>query len=218
MPDYQVRVWTYEDALQSGIPYVKEALSVRKWAFAADVIRLYALYTEGGVYLDSDLFVKKDMTPLFQNDFVSAIESWPKVFDPAAVDGNGCRREGFQRVRGLSIQAAFLASPKEHPFVRILLDYYRNRHFIRPNGSYDMDLIAPDHYAFIAESFGFRYIDRTQHLDGITIYSSRYIAGGLELDSPEAYGIHGCCNSWKHDSWIYRLLRLVKRFVLRLFR
>ena len=31
----------------------------KKWAFAADVVRFYAVYTEGGIYMDSDIFIKK---------------------------------------------------------------------------------------------------------------------------------------------------------------
>lgn len=50
LPDYTVRVWTYEDAKAIGCKYIDQALSVRKWAFAADVVRFYAVYKEGGVY------------------------------------------------------------------------------------------------------------------------------------------------------------------------
>lgn len=59
LPDYTIRLWTYADALAIGCDYVSEALSVKKWAFAADVIRFYAIYKEGGIYMDSDMFLKK---------------------------------------------------------------------------------------------------------------------------------------------------------------
>lgn len=55
----QIRLWTYADALAIGCDYVSEALSVKKWAFAADVIRFYAIYKEGGIYMDSDMLLKK---------------------------------------------------------------------------------------------------------------------------------------------------------------
>ena len=57
LPDYKVRVWTYEDAKAIGCKYIDQALSVRKWAFAADVVRFYAVYKEGGVYMDSDIYL-----------------------------------------------------------------------------------------------------------------------------------------------------------------
>lgn len=58
LPDYTIRLWTYADALAIGCDYVSEALSVKKWAFAADVIRFYAIYKEGGIYMDSDMLLK----------------------------------------------------------------------------------------------------------------------------------------------------------------
>lgn len=65
LPDYTVRVWTYEDAKAIGCKYIDQALSVRKWAFAADVVRFYAVYKEGGVYMDSDIYLRKRLTGLF---------------------------------------------------------------------------------------------------------------------------------------------------------
>lgn len=57
LPDFEIKIWTKEMALETNILYVKEAISVRKWAFAADVIRLWAVYHEGGVYMDSDIYI-----------------------------------------------------------------------------------------------------------------------------------------------------------------
>ena len=55
MPDYEIKLWSMETFDVSSAPvYVQEAVKARKWAFAADYIRMYALYTEGGIYLDSD--------------------------------------------------------------------------------------------------------------------------------------------------------------------
>lgn len=42
----------YKDA-----PYVRECLEAKKWAKAADYLRIYYLYNYGGVYLDSDVTV-----------------------------------------------------------------------------------------------------------------------------------------------------------------
>ena len=47
MPDYEIKLWITENFDVSSVPYVKEAFDSRKWAFAADYIRLSSLYTEG---------------------------------------------------------------------------------------------------------------------------------------------------------------------------
>ena len=60
VPDYEIKLWNTENFDMSKAPvYVREAFEQRKWAFAADYIRMYALYTEGGIYLDSDVKVLK---------------------------------------------------------------------------------------------------------------------------------------------------------------
>ena len=59
LPDYEIRHWTYADAQAINCQYINEALAVKKWAFAADAVRFYALYMEGGVYMDSDILIKK---------------------------------------------------------------------------------------------------------------------------------------------------------------
>ena len=48
MPDYVVKVWDYAAAKSIGCAFIDEALEARKWAFAADVVRFYAVYKEGG--------------------------------------------------------------------------------------------------------------------------------------------------------------------------
>lgn len=68
LPDYKIKCWTTKNFDINSVQYVKEAFDQRKWAFCADYIRAYALYTEGGIYLDSDVEVLKSF-----NDFYSII-------------------------------------------------------------------------------------------------------------------------------------------------
>ena len=55
LPDFEVRLWDYDAAKAIGIPFIDEALANRKWAFAADVVRFYAVWKEGGVYMSAGL-------------------------------------------------------------------------------------------------------------------------------------------------------------------
>ena len=70
LPDYKIKLWDMNSFDVNSIDFVREAVSVKKWAFAADYIRLYALYREGGIYLDSDVLVKKFLRPADQSDAV----------------------------------------------------------------------------------------------------------------------------------------------------
>lgn len=63
-------------ALATGFDFVKEAISAKMWAFAADVIRLYAVYHDGGVYMDSDIYVRKRFDDFLEKMcFLSRISS-----------------------------------------------------------------------------------------------------------------------------------------------
>lgn len=45
--------------------YVEQAYDAKKWAFVSDVARLWALYELGGIYLDTDVLVYRDLRELF---------------------------------------------------------------------------------------------------------------------------------------------------------
>ena len=54
LPDYEIIKWDLTKfPLEKNI-WVRQAYERKKYAFAADYIRIYALVTEGGIYLDSD--------------------------------------------------------------------------------------------------------------------------------------------------------------------
>ena len=52
LPDYEIRIWDTKRFNIDSLLWTRQAFDVKKYAFAADYIRLYALYTEGGIYLE----------------------------------------------------------------------------------------------------------------------------------------------------------------------
>ena len=57
LPDYEFIHWNFDKFDKSSSRWVSEAFDNKKYAFAADYIRLYALYHYGGIYLDMDVDV-----------------------------------------------------------------------------------------------------------------------------------------------------------------
>lgn len=53
IPDYEFVKWDFTKFDKSSSAWVSEAFDNRKYAFACDYIRLYAVYNYGGIYLDS---------------------------------------------------------------------------------------------------------------------------------------------------------------------
>ena len=65
-PDYQIVEWNEDNFDVNSCDYVKEAYGAKKWAFVSDYVRLYALYTMGGVYMDTDVEVVKPLDGLLK--------------------------------------------------------------------------------------------------------------------------------------------------------
>lgn len=217
LPDFSIKIWTSEMAEATKIPFVLEALKVKKWAFAADVIRLYALYTEGGIYMDSDILVKRRFDSFMDKRLVMFQEYHNHLVDripKGQLDKMGRNLYLGKNVCGIGIQAAFFMSEKGHPFLKELLDYYLDRHFIRENNSYDINLIAPDIYAMKAEKHGYRYVNEEQNLgNGMLIYPSSFVAGGLYENSKNAFAVHCILHSWYEDSFWGKIKKVLRRFV-----
>ena len=54
LPNYRIKRWTLDSSNVNELDWTHEALQEKAWAFLTDYVRLYALYSEGGIYLDTD--------------------------------------------------------------------------------------------------------------------------------------------------------------------
>lgn len=114
LPDYELKEWNEENFDITSNQYVKEAYEARKFAFVTDYVRLYALYHEGGVYMDTDVEVLKTYTPFLHHEAFSGFET----------DGN--------------VPTGMMAAEKGSVWAKELLDGYSDRKFILEDGSFDM--------------------------------------------------------------------------------
>ena len=84
-PDYEIKLWNEKNFdIEKSCDYVKEAYKNKKFAFVADYIRMFALYSEGGIYMDTDVELLKPFDDLLQYDFFSSFENMVMV-NPAIV-------------------------------------------------------------------------------------------------------------------------------------
>ncbi len=74
-PDFEFRCWTEKDIDLKKYPLVQKAINEHRWALAADIIRMYAIYTEGGFYLDTDVELLAPLHDLLQYEGVACWES-----------------------------------------------------------------------------------------------------------------------------------------------
>jgi hypothetical protein len=66
MPDYEIMEWN-ESNSPMGSAYVRTARENRLWTKISNFVRLYAVYKEGGIYLDVDVEVVKRFDDLLEN-------------------------------------------------------------------------------------------------------------------------------------------------------
>lgn len=114
LPDYEIKEWNEDNFDITQNQYVREAYEARKFAFVTDYVRLYALYHEGGVYMDAD---------------VEAIGNFDKFLHHHAF--SGFENDNY-------VPTGMMAAEKGSIWAKELLDEYDHRTFIKEDGSYDL--------------------------------------------------------------------------------
>lgn len=106
LKDYELVLWNFDRFPKGKNIWVDEAYNYHKYAFAADYIRLYALYNYGGIYLDTDVEILKSFDSLLQLPYFIGKEQ-----------------------SGSGIEAAIIGAEAGTLWLKDCLDYYENRHF-----------------------------------------------------------------------------------------
>jgi hypothetical protein len=206
MPGYEIICWDRQRFDVHSVQFVEDACAARKWAFAADYIRLYALYTEGGIYLDSDVRVFRPFDQFLCHAAFSGIEhhagmkSWMK---------NERFATGYN-----AIQAAIIGAEKGNGWIKTCMEYYRKTTFkLKNNGEVAVE-ISPDVLAQCAAGYGFRYnapADELQELkENIVIYPQKVFATAYTGATMRSHALHLCDGSWykqtgKRELWLAKL-------------
>lgn len=113
-PDYEIREWNEENFDIMICNYVKEAYENKKWAFVSDYARLYVLYKFGGVYMDTDVELIRNLDYFLNHNAFAGYES--KTI----------------------IASSLIGSEASDEWIKYLLSYYDNKNFIHLDGSLDI--------------------------------------------------------------------------------
>ncbi len=187
LPDYEFMLWDMNRFDIHSVPWVEQACAVKKWAFAADYIRLYALYNYGGIYLDSDVEVLKPFDNLLELPYFFGREHYFDMIDASN-----------------TIEAATMGCEKGNPVIKDCLDYYSGRNFVKPNGEMDM-LILPYAMALVFAKYKLKDIRSAKEFDPdlgeISLLPMDYFSPKntrtLEVDATEnTYSVHHFNGSW----------------------
>ena len=218
-PDYELKLWNEDNFDVTSVPFVKQAYDAKKWAFVADYVRMYALYHDGGICLDSDEYVLKNFDDLLDHRVVSCHEYYPGMFaehrkdiDPKTNLGKG--DEPWINNAGLSLCANPLMAEPHHPFIKECLDYYNTHDFLyQPGNGQDREQVIGCLITKIGIKYGYKYnINVHDMKEGIKVLGPEaFILNSLFFDNKRSYVVHMALNSWKErinqNSWSKKLLR-----------
>lgn len=191
MPDYEYKLWNEDNFDVNSAPYAKEACEAKKYAFVSDYVRLYALFTEGGVYLDTDVEVLKPLDDLLKH----------RAF------------AGFEGSKYLPLGTCVMASESDGKWVSEQLGFYENRHFIIDN---KLDLTTNVQFitAKMCEN-GFVQNGKEQDYKDLHVFPVEYFSPrrttGEYFRTENTYCDHKGLGSWTETQkgWKRRVLKLL---------
>lgn len=191
-PDYTIMQWDESNYDITKNPYMQQAYNAKKWGFVPDFARLDIVYQHGGIYLDTDVELIKNLDDLLDNKAFMGFEDGKNV-NP----GSG------------------IAAEKHHPALKQLMGIYNNLMFLKEDGSYDMTPSPVMNTEFLLKH-GLKQNNQKQVVAGITIYPTEYFCpkdfftGKLHV-TDSTYSIHWFNASWQGPR--QKILLKIRRIV-----
>lgn len=191
MPDWEIKEWNESNLDVNVCDYCKEAYKSHRYAFAADVLRFYILYNEGGLYFDTDVKLLKSIEPL-----VEEYEAFT----------------GYEYARVAPGLVLYARHRNNKIFAEMLDQYYHNHYLI--DGKENKKVVG-EYLSEILEKYGFKYEDIFQQCNNFTVFPSTYFCptdafGNMINFSENTYSIHLFAASWMPIN--KRIIRAIKKF------
>ena len=189
LPDYEIWLWDTKRFDINSTLWTKQAFEAKKYAFAADYIRLYALYNYGGIYLDSDVLVYKSFDELL---------SLPYFI-------------GHDQIGGF--EAAIIGAEKECKWIEDVLEHYNGRSFIQENG--EMDVITLPvifHHTLLKKGYTFICLHKLmayeEARDSLEVRKTN-----------KSFCAHNYAGSWQRKEWTWKDMakKSIPKCLVRLF-
>ncbi len=177
LPGYEIKEWNEKNFDVETNSYVSEAYRCKRYAFVSDYVRLYALLTDGGIYMDTDVEVLSSLDKFLMEEGILGFES------------------------NDAVSTGIMATTKGARWVLDLLNDYKSRHFIKPDGEFDLTTNVQIITAYLQPK-GLVQDGSFQKISGIaSIYPSDYFCpkdwstGEINL-TERTHTIHHFSGSW----------------------
>ena len=183
LPDYEFVHWNFTRFPRGKSVWVDQAFDSGKFAFAADYIRLYALYNFGGIYLDTDVEVLKSFNDLLQFPYFIGKENTPA-----------------------GVEAATLGFEPQHPLIKKMLEHYDGRSFVKDDGTFEDRPLPCIFREVIERDFSYCEIERLDQFEDnankicilpVDWFSPKHWDTQILNVTSNTYSIHHFTASWK---------------------
>lgn len=181
MPGWNIIEWNESNLNLEICDFCKEAYRRKRYAFVADVLRFFILSEYGGLYLDTDVKVIKNLEPVL--DTTSAAVGYEfEMVNPGLV----------------------LYSDKPHnEIIDRVLDVYKSEHFIRENGEENLKVVGK-YMSEVLEQYGFVYENKHQRCGSFDVFPSTFFCptdayGNMINYSDNTYTVHLFAGSWMNN-------------------
>ncbi len=192
-PDYEIIEWNEKNYDVKKNKYLCQAYERKKWAFVSDYARIDIIYEYGGVYLDTDVELIKNIDVLLMNDAFCGFESDQYV---AYGLGFGARRH--------------------YQILDEIKKYYDDTSFISEDGTLNQ-VNCPMIQTKVMKKHGLKCNGEFQVVEGMTVYPPLILAGmspysfRILRDLSHTYSIHHYSGSWVGNmKWKNDIIKYMK--------
>lgn len=185
LPSYELMLWDLNRFQIDKNIWVRQAFESKKYAFAADYIRLYAVYHFGGIYFDTDVEVVKSFDELLHLPYFIGSEGYGML------------------------EAGVFGAEKNMNWVKDCLDYYDNKLFVNEDGSFNMQTLPSIMGSQILKNRAFKNLISLEFNDELNyknndilyvfpreFFSAKEMGTGKLCKTERTYSIHHFAMSW----------------------
>lgn len=198
-PEFEIKEWNEDNFPFNEIdmPYVRDAIKDKKWAFVTDVMRLYVLFCYGGVYFDTDVELIRPFQGFQVHSSFIGFES------------------------RYSLCTAVIGAKPEENWIGELLEYYKKRNFYNESGKQDMTPNSQYIYQILNEKYDLTMSKEIIALpNGLTVYPAEYFSPinystMRTVVTENTYAIHHYSGAWKSSGELFkdRLKGVITRII-----
>ena len=190
-PDYEIIEWNESNYDVSKNPYMKEAYEAKAYGFVPDYARLDILYRHGGIYLDTDVELVRNLDPLLYQNCFCCLEKWQDI------SFGGCA-----------------GSVPGHPTIKKFLDAREDLRFINPDGTQNRNTCG-FYDTQTALKLGYCINGETQTIEEMNVFAFDYFLPydymtGQLVKTENTYSVH-----WYNGGWMTEEMKLANENVKR---